>query len=461
MVWLALLFWAILPKAATFVRNISGPGDERAVGVIPLPDKGFLVVGTFEALPDTVAVQLVRTDSLGFLVWKRSVVEVGAQIRIHGVCFRGPDTIVVVGEWKGTRIDRDMYAAELDSVGSVRWQRVWGAVGADDVALGVCPTHDNGWLVAGYTLDFGQYDVRLALVDSAGNEQMTRVLRTAETDYVRAASKAANRNYALAGTRWNSGSRYSDGLLLVVDDTCALVRSRSFGGPLWDEFSALALLPDSGFVLVGFSASESTGNDVLIQLTDSTGQGTRQRRYGQQQSEKGHAVAAVVDGFAIAGETFDSDSSGDARLLRLDRAGILCWERTDGGSGFDCLNSVVILPGRGVVAAGQTWDDASQTADVVLICTDEWGTVGLQQPWDTLGQPAPGPRLSPAVIGREVSCAAPFSVVSADGRLVRRFDRGGHWNGTDVAGRRVPSGVYIVQRVDGGRLLVIGCGKRR
>lgn len=454
-----LVFCFSLVSAATFVRRISGPGHERALGVMVMPEGGFLVVGALEAIPDTVLAYLVRTDNFGFPVWTRTVVEASSSTRIHGVCFRGVDTILVVGEWKGMRIDRDMYAAELDSAGSVRWQRVWGTVGADDVALGVCPGHDGSWLVVGYTLEFGQHDVRLVLIDATGNERITRVFRTAEADYARRASKAANRSYALVGTRWYAGSRYTDGLLLLLDDTCALVRSRLFGGGLWEEFAAVALLPDSGLALVGFSASDSTGNDIFLQFTDSTGQGTRQRRYGRQQNERGIAVAVTTDGLAIAGETFGSDSNGDAELLSVDLAGVLRWERTDGGSGFDCLNSVTALADRGVIAVGQAWDDFSQTSDILLVRTDEWGTVGLTLSPESKGQPPSGSRPCPSVFGLRFDCAAPVRIMSVDGRLVCRLDVGRYWDGTDFGGRIVSPGVYLVQTADGMLLRVVKCGK--
>ncbi|MBM3314800.1 hypothetical protein FJY71_03025, partial [candidate division WOR-3 bacterium] len=95
----------------TFRRSYDGPDDERAVGVVPMPDGGFLVVGTAEAVPDYRGVMLVRTDSFGQRLWTRAVPESTAEVRVHGFCARGPDTILAVGDVKSTRIDRDMYVA--------------------------------------------------------------------------------------------------------------------------------------------------------------------------------------------------------------------------------------------------------------------------------------------------------------------------------------------------------------
>ncbi len=229
-----------------------------------------------------------------------------------------------------------------------------------------------------------------------------------------------------------------------------MARTRFFGDILWDGFVAVTSAADSGLALVGFSTTESTGNDIFLLLTDSTGQGMRQRRYGQRQSDRGLAVAAARDGFVIAGETFRENGDGDAVLLRVDPSGFVCWERTDGGSGFDCLNSVVILPDRGMIAVGQTWDDLTQTSDILLVRTDEWGTVGLaDDPPSSEGNRPTVHCLRPSLGGIGAGSVRPARVMSVDGRIVLRLVGEGNWEEFDSVSGTLSSGVYIVQTAEG------------
>lgn len=446
----------------TFERNYGTSADECGVCLLAMADGGFVVAGGLESVPGFGAVFVLRTDSFGQEVWTTLQTEPGAQVAISSGTARVPDRLAVAGSVKAERIDHDMYAACLDTLGNRAWSWSSNLVGIEDFAGAICPSPDGGWLVCGQSLDAGQYDIIVAKLDTRGNRVWQRRFGSNYPDFANAVTPLRGGGYLVAGATYQVGSRYTDGYLARLDDTGAVAWSRTYGGALWDEAQAVAELSDGRFVLAGFSSSFGSGMDVWLQGVDSTGQGLWVRTYGNNESDRAFAVTEAPNrGLVVVGGTY-VDGAADAYLVRANDEGGLLWQRWYGDTAYDCARSVAVLEDGGLAIVGQTRVDSVLRANCYLLRTDNLGTIAVAEPKPRAG--GPGVRVGPSPFrqGLVVAASGTVKVRTAVGRPVRLLAAGTRmWDGCDAAGVAVPDGVYFLVGEDGTAIKVVRQGAGR
>jgi hypothetical protein len=148
---------------------------------------------------------------------------------------------------------------------------------------------------------------------------------------------------------------------------------RVFGGDGWDQLFALEQTADGGYILGGFSSSQTNANksgasygftDYWVVKVD--GQGNRQwdRTFGGGRDDYMHALRQTSDGgYILAGWSSENSVGGtktdtnqygnlDFYLVRVDANGNQVWDRTFGGDGDDWLTSVGTTADGGFIVGG-------------------------------------------------------------------------------------------------------------
>ena len=180
---------------------------------------------------------------------------------------------------------------------------------------------------------------------------------------------------------------------------------------------------------------------------------------------EGGSVEQLDDGgYIITG--FVARDFYDVYLVRTDSNGDTLWTRAFGGSNIDAGYSVQPTADGGYIIGGQTYSFGAGKSDYYLIKTDPNGNSAVAEPRKS----------PPRRAGLSLACAPnPFSgstrisfssqasdsrslalrVYDAQGRLVRTLsaDQTSQtiWDGRDDAGRRLPSGTYLVHCVAAGK----------
>ena len=130
----------------------------------------------------------------------------------------------------------------------------------------------------------------------------------------------------MAGDTKSTGAGSFDGWLLRLDAEGRVLWERTFGGAAWDEFRALAVLPDGGVLVAGIK--ESTGardrdNGWLLRL-DAEGRILWEGSFGEPDWNALQALAPLPDGsILVAGTTSSGAVNLDAWVLRLNSEGRL------------------------------------------------------------------------------------------------------------------------------------------
>lgn len=138
---------------------------------------------------------------------------------------------------------------------------------------------------------------------------------------------------------------------------------------------------DSGFVIVGSTGSQGTGNsDVYLLKQDKLGKVVWSAVFGSSQIEWGESIAVCHDkGFVIAGYTNNTQNNDyDFLLIKTDSLGKLKWVKTYGGNDWDLAYSVVQTSDSGFAIGGETKSFGLNNTDFYIIKTDSVGNLMWQ-----------------------------------------------------------------------------------
>jgi hypothetical protein len=255
----------------------NGPGAYNdGASVKETNDKGFIITGLRNYAPNW-NMHLLKTDSLGNLLWARNYSESTCASQGFSVQLTADNGFVIAGfisDCLNTN-DEDFYLVKTDSIGNLLWSKRYGE-SKRNRAYSVSCTFDKGFIITG----IGNWDPSIP-----------------------------------------SGSIY----LVRTDSIGDTVWTKRYGGTAIDEgFSVIQTL-DGGFVLTGYTASYGQGSvDVWIIKTNSDGNIEWEKKYGGFRSDIGRSIQQTYDGgFIIAGYTnsFGSESGYDIYLINTNEIG--------------------------------------------------------------------------------------------------------------------------------------------
>jgi hypothetical protein len=256
------------------VRVFGGPENDRFVDAAMLADGGTLAVGftASEGAGDR-DIWVVRTDAEGRAVWQRTFGgprDDGA----YGVAVKDGRAVVVGYTRTGGAAGYDVWAARLDPAdGTPAWTRTLDR-SAMDAATSVTFAGDGGVVVAASTEGggFGRDDIWLIRLTGAGATDWTRTLGGPMADTPWSLAALADGGVVVAASTQSQGAGSADAWLLNLDRDGAVRWQRTYGGELWDWPGQIAVRPDGGLLMAGYTTSLGAGyEDVWVLRLDAEG----------------------------------------------------------------------------------------------------------------------------------------------------------------------------------------------
>jgi hypothetical protein len=149
--------------------------------------------------------------------------------------------------------------------------------------------------------------------------------------------------------------------------------TRTYGGPYPDQGYCVQQTSDGGFILTGWTESDSTRDDVYLIRTDAHGDTLWTRTYGGPERDRGYSVQQTSDGgYVIAGYTSSFGGDDDyVYLIKTGARGDTIWTRTYGGPDGNRGYSVQQTSDGGYIITGSF--GSYDYARVYLIKTDAHG----------------------------------------------------------------------------------------
>jgi hypothetical protein len=237
------------------------------------------------------------------------------------------------------------------------WIKTYGGTGSEYM-YSIQQTSDGGYIVAGETSSFGagNTDAWLLKLNADGVIEWQKAYGGAGSEYMYSIQQTSDGGYIVAGETNSSGAGDSDAWLLKLNENGTVQWQKTYGGAGYDYFASVRQIGTEYFV-AGMTSSFGAGdNDVWLLKINGDGIVTWQKTYGgtgydyaslfQQTSDGGYIVAGGTQSFGATWMDF--------WLLKLDGDLNVQWQNRYGGPLHDYLSSMKQVSDGGYILVGRT-----------------------------------------------------------------------------------------------------------
>lgn len=206
-------------------RKIGGPNDDYATCVRVLSGGGYIFAGSTNSYgAGGFDMYVVKTNSLGDTLWTRTYGgsnNDGGTSSTRQTIERTFDGGYIVGGYSNsfaTSGSFDAYLVKIDSVGDHEWSKMYGGTAGDQI-YDVKQCTDSGYVFTGITNSFGAGlgDIYLVKTNALGDTLFTRTFGGALNDYGYGVKETADKGFILCGYTANFGSGNNDAVLIKTD----------------------------------------------------------------------------------------------------------------------------------------------------------------------------------------------------------------------------------------------------
>lgn len=348
---------AVVDGPCRWGHTYGGAGEDRAYGLAPLADGGWILAGNTRRSPgNDIDAWVIRLDQDGRPIWERTFGGRQAD-QVFTVAPTLDGGAVLAGHTRSTgQGESDLWLFRLDGDGELVWQRVLGGVGNDRIRS-VIATADGGFLAGGFTASrgAGDRDAWVLRLDGGGDVLWERVFGGPGDDGAFHATVLPRGGFAVVGYR--TASAGYDLWVLNLSDGGEAVWTRTLDRSEFDAGTGIIPTPDGGVILAGMTAIPGTLRDnVWLVRLDDSGDVVWERVLGGQARDNAWAIAPLDNGGAVIAAATSSRGAGsaDAWVLAITDTGEVAWERIIGGEKWDRPTAVSIGEDGNVVVAGYT-----------------------------------------------------------------------------------------------------------
>lgn len=275
-----------------------------------------------------------------------------------------------------TRGGRDMWIVKTDSLGAKQWDKRFGG-NINERLYSADQTADSGYILGGYSTSIdsggdvsqpsnGLMDFWIVRIDRSGNKLWDKRYGGNDLDQLSSVHQTADGGFILGGFTFSDSSGDvsqptkggEDFWVVKTDASGNKIWDKRFGGNDNEELYDLQPTPDGGYILGGRTLSDATGdvsqpgngeNDYWLVKINATGVKQWDKRYGGANRDNFLALEQSYDGGYILGGYTRSDSGadvseasrdtsvsytvnrGDVWLVKTDASGNKMWDHRYGG----------------------------------------------------------------------------------------------------------------------------------
>ena len=231
----------------------------------------------------------------------------------------------------------------------------------DDCGNSVIQTSDSCLFVIGSTGGFSpvtiKSDIFILKFNLKRTVEYSKTLGGTDWDGGSSVIQTFDDGFAIVGATRSFGAGRNDLFFVKLDSSCSVEWARAVGGTSDDHGSSVIQTTDSGFAVVGATASFGAGrNDLFIVKFNSSGSIEWARAVGGAGNDYGNSVIQTSDGgFIIIGVTENFGAGRkDLLLIKFSPSGLMEWARTIGGSKNDRGSSIIKTSDGGFAVVGFT-----------------------------------------------------------------------------------------------------------
>ena len=144
---------------------------EIAFSVQQTTDGGYIAIGIKVGYMGSCNPYLVKTDSLGNILWTKTHSFGGNNNEAHSIRQTADGGYIYTGLTNAVESQGDVLLVKTDSFGNVLWSKFFGKTSVGDNAFSIKLNTDKGYIIAGHTnyVGFTPHNFYLIKTDSLGN----------------------------------------------------------------------------------------------------------------------------------------------------------------------------------------------------------------------------------------------------------------------------------------------------
>lgn len=300
-------FWVLKISATGSVawqKSMGGSLNDIPTSLCATNDGGVVVGGSTKSddgdvigYMDSTDCWLVKLSATGAIVWQRTLGGTGSD-GVTSVAQTFDSGYIVAASSRshdhdvtGNHGDYDAWIVKLDAGGSIQWEHSMGGTEMD-VSNDIRQTADSGFIMVGSVLSadgdvtgsHGAFDYWVVRLSATGATEWKKCYGGTDYDYAACVYPALGGGYLVGGRTYSADGDVagfrggSDGWIVRIDDTGAVVWQRCLGGTDYDDCAAIMQATDSGIVMAGYAISDDSdvsgnhgGSDVwLVRLAYGT-----------------------------------------------------------------------------------------------------------------------------------------------------------------------------------------------
>jgi hypothetical protein len=245
---------------------IGGRRDEHANSVIPTSDGNYLLVGlTTSYGAGYEDIYVVKTDDTGELIWSRtfggSYFDKAFMVRetVDG------NYVFVAGIDYYALYPPNTLLAKMNPDGDTIWTSVLGG-NSSDACNAFVETADGGFMLVGWTMSYtnGEADYYLIKTDQIGQEEWYKHYGGIDRDIGRGIDVTEDGGYIVTGYTTNYGAGADDIYTIKIDINGDSLWATTFGGAEMDQAMMAIQCTDGGYAVFGGTRSMGNGPGDMI-----------------------------------------------------------------------------------------------------------------------------------------------------------------------------------------------------
>ncbi len=220
-------------------------------------DGGYIITGIKQnsAFPND-DIWLIKTDATGQEQWNKTFGGKSGEEAL--VVEQTNDSGFIIAGWTSSFGEgrSDAWLIKTDSSGSQQWSKTFGGTNFDWFES-LEQTKDGGFIITGCTRSFGSesYDTWLMKTDEQGKKQWSKTFGGPETDSGESVKQTVDGGYIIAGYTLSYGQGSEDVWLIKTDLDGIEQWNNTFGGPENDGAYSVEQTSDGGFIITGWTWS--------------------------------------------------------------------------------------------------------------------------------------------------------------------------------------------------------------
>ena len=258
-----------------------GPNLDRAYGIIETMNGNFVLVG-FTNSPGISNGNhdfwLQRIDNQGNTIWRKGIGVLNHEMGYDVEELNDGSLLVVGSKDYYDEAGKDIYLVKTDSLGNMIWEKTFGSSGVyDEIAYSIHPAYPSGYLICAATNSRGNgwFDPQVIKIDYEGNIQWSAIYNGSSYGYNRWSSTPTFDGGAIiiGSTYHASEGGYEDIYLIKIDQQGQELWNVNFEGGDSDWGWAVKETGINDLILVGSTKSYGNGlYDIYVIKTDEYGQ---------------------------------------------------------------------------------------------------------------------------------------------------------------------------------------------